>query len=128
MNMVDTSGWIEYFFSGPNASHFSKPIENIEDLIVPVICLYEVFKKVNVVGNQGQALQAIAQMRQGNIADLTENIALSASLISIKHKLPMADSMIYATALMHDAIVWTQDIDFEHLPGVNYKAGRTGRE
>ncbi|MBW2318669.1 MAG: type II toxin-antitoxin system VapC family toxin [Deltaproteobacteria bacterium] len=125
MNLVDTSGWIEYFFSEPNASHFAKPIENISDLMVPTICLYEVFKKVNVVADEAQALQAVAQMRQGRVIDLTEDIALSASLISIKHKLPMADSMIYATAKAREAVVWTQDEDFHNLPGVNFKAART---
>jgi predicted nucleic acid-binding protein len=125
MNLVDTSGWIEYFFAGPNAAHFAKPIENTAKLAVPTICLYEVFKKVNIVGNEAQALQAIAQMREGTLLELTESIALSASLISIKHKLPMADSMIYASALANDATIWTQDIDFEKLPGVKYFKART---
>ena len=125
MNLVDTSGWVEYFFSGLNASYFAKPIENTKDLLVPVVCLYEVFKKANIVADEARALQAIAQMKQGRTVDLTEDIALSASLISIKHKLPMADSMIYATAKVHGALIWTQDDDFEGLPGVNYKSART---
>ena len=125
MNLVDTSGWIEYFFAGPNATHFAKPIEKTSGLLVPTICVYEVFKKINIVGNEAQALQAVAQMRQGLVLDLTESIALSASLISIKHKLPMADSMIYASALANDATIWTQDIDFENLPGVQYTKART---
>ena len=125
MNLVDTSGWIEYFFAGPNATHFAKPIESTVELLVPTICLYEVFKKVNMVGSEAQALQAVAQMRERHVVDLTESIALSASLISIKHKLPMADSMIYATGLTNNATIWTQDIDFENLPGVKYKETRT---
>lgn len=125
MNLVDTSGWIEYFFGGRNAAYFTPPIENIEHLVVPVICLYEVFKKINVTGNEAQALQAVAQMRQGRIVDLSEDIALSAALISIKHKLPMADSMIFATALAHRAILWTQDDHFKGLQNVNYKEART---
>jgi len=125
MNIVDTSGWIEFFFAGPNATYFAKPIENTATLLVPTICLYEVFKKVNLVGSEAQALQAVAQMREGQVVDLTETIALSASLISIKYKLPMADSMIYATGLANNATVWTQDIDFERLPGVKYKEART---
>ena len=128
MNLVDTSGWIEYFFSGPNASYFGKPIEQTEDLLVPVICLYEVFKKVNIAADEGRALQAVAQMKQGQIADLTEQIALSASLVSIKHKLPMADSMIYATARAHDAVLWTQDEDFRALPHVKFKQARNARK
>ena len=125
MNIVDTSGWIEFFFAGPNATYFAKPIENTVELLIPTICLYEVFKKVNMVGSVAQALQAVAQMREGQVVDLTETIALSASLISIKYKLPMADSMIYATGLANNATVWTQDIDFERLPGVKYKEART---
>jgi toxin FitB len=124
VNLVDTSGWIEYFFDGPNAAYFTPPIEATEDLVVPTICLYEVFKKINVAGSEAQALQAIAQMKQGRILDLTEDIALSAALISSKQKLPMADSMIFATALAHGAILWTQDLHFASLPGVKYKKAR----
>ena len=125
MNIVDTSGWIEYFFSGTNASFFSKPIEDTEHLIVPVICLYEVFKKINIVAGEALALQIIAQMKQGHVVDLTEDIALRASLISIRHKLPMADSLIYATACARNALLWTQDEHFQGLSGINYKNART---
>lgn len=127
MNLVDSSGWIEYFFAGSNADYFAKPIENTKDLLIPTICLYEVFKNINSAADEAKALQAVAHMRQGTIADLTEDIALSASLISIRHKLPLADSMIYATAKRHGAVIWTQDQDFEHLPNVNYKAARQKR-
>jgi len=125
VNLVDTSGWIEYFFGGPNAGYFTPPIENTDDLIVPVLCLYEVFKKVNRVGSEAQALQAVAQMEQGSVIDLTEDVALSAALISLKHKLPMADSMIFATARAHGAVLWTQDQHFHGLPNVNYRETRT---
>ena len=125
MNLVDTSGWIEYFFGGPNAAHFTSPVETTGDLIVPVICLYEVFKKVNVAADEAQALQAVAQMKQGRIIDITEDVALSAALISLKQKLPMADSLIYATARAQGAILWTQDAHFRSLPGVKYKEART---
>ena len=121
MNLVDTSGWIEYFFGGGNASYFAKPIEQTQTLLVPVICIYEVFKKVNLVADESKALQAIAQMKQGRIVPVPEEIALKAALNSIKYKLPMADSLIYATGQVEDAIVWTQDEHFERLPGVNYK-------
>ena len=120
MNLVDTSGWIEYFFFFLNASLFADPIEDIEALIVPVICVYEVFKKVNLVADEAKALRAVAQMRQGQIIELTEDIALKAALVSIRFKLPMADSIIYATGQIENALIWTQDIDFEKLPGVKY--------
>jgi len=92
MNLVDTSGWIEYFFEGNNASYFSEAIEHTVDLIVPVVCLYEVFKKVNQVADEARALQAVAQMKQGEVIELSEEIALRAALISLKHKLTNGDS------------------------------------
>ena len=122
MNLVDTSGWIEYFFGGPNAAYFASPIETPNELIVPVICLYEVFKKVVNVGNEAQAPQAVAQMKQGSVVDLTEDVALSAALVSLRHKLPMADSLILATAQRRGAILWTQDAHFKGLPSVRYKS------
>ena len=121
MNLVDTSGWIEYFFEEKNASYFAEPIEDISKLIVPVICIYEVFKKVNIVADEARALQAVAQMRQGQLIVLSEEIALKAALISIKYKLPMADSLIYATGHLENAMIWTQDVNFQDLPGVKYK-------
>ena len=127
MNLVDTSGWIEYFFGGPNAAYFAPAIEATDDLIVPVICLYEVFKKVNAVGTEAQALQAVSQMKQGRVVDITEDIALSAALISLRRKLPMADSLIFATAQAQSAVLWTQDDHFQGLPDVKYKNARSKR-
>ena len=124
MNLVDTSGWLEYFFDEPNAAFFAPAIEKTERLLVPVICLYEVFKKINAVADQARALNAVAQMKQGRVVDVTEDVALSAALISLQHKLPRADSLIYATAHAHRAIVWTQDEDFRELAGVKYKPAR----
>jgi len=126
MNLVDTSGWIEFFFGGENASEFVDPIEDIPQLIVPVVCLYEVFKKIYSVGDEARALQAVAQMKQGSVVELNEDIALRAALISLRHKLPMADSFIYATGQLNGALVWTQDADFEGLPGVRYVEARIG--
>ena len=127
MNLVDTSGWIEYFFEGSNASYFAEPIQDTVDLIVPVVCLYEVFKKVHQVADEARALQAVAQMKQGKIIELRAEIALRAALISLKHRIPMADSFIYATGQLEKAIIWTQDEDFEGLPGVKYVEASTSR-
>jgi len=121
MNLVDTSGWLEYFFEGPNASYFSEPIEDIAHLVVPVVCLYEVFKKIAQVSDKTKALKAVAQMKQGHVIKVDEEIALRAALVSLQNKLAMADSFIYAVAQLEGAIIWTQDIDFKGLPGVNYK-------
>ena len=125
MNLVDTSGWIEYFFGGPNASFFAKPIEDTENLIVSVICMYEVFNKVNHVADETRALRVIAQMRQGRVIELSEELALHAAYASLRHRLPMADSFIYATGQLEGADIWTQDVDFKGLPGVRYKESRT---
>jgi len=121
MTVVDTSGWVEYFFDGKNAASFAHKIENTSKLIVPVICLYEVFKKVNLVADEAKALQAVAQMKQGRVVDVTEPIALQAALISIRHRIPMADSLILATAWGEQAMLWTQDEHFKGLPGVEFK-------
>lgn len=120
MNLVDTSGWLEYFFAGPRASSFAAPIQDTRRLLVPVICLYEVFKKVHLAADEAHALQCVAQMKHGRVAPLTEDIALEAALVSIKHKLPMADSMIYATGMANSATIWTQDQHFKSLHSVKY--------
>jgi predicted nucleic acid-binding protein len=121
MNVVDTSGWLEYFFDSKNADSFSSEIEATEHLVVPTICLYEVFKKVNLVAGEAKALQAIAQMKHGRVVDVTERVALQAAHISIRYKMPMADSLILATTWIEQATLHTQDEHFKGLPGVEYK-------
>ncbi len=125
MNVVDTSGWIEFLFEGKNADVFAPLIEDVDNLLVPAICLYEVFKKVNAVADESKALQAVAQMKQGKVLEITESIALRAALISLKHRLPMADSLILSTSWSEQATLWTQDEHFVGLPGVEYKSTRT---
>ena len=120
MNVVDSSGWLEYFADGPNADFFAAAIEDTETLIVPMICLYEVFKRVLVQRSESEALQAIAQMQQGRVVDLGVDIVLSAAKMSYRLKLPMADSLILTTAQAYGATLWTRDSDFKGLPGVEY--------
>jgi predicted nucleic acid-binding protein len=120
VNVVDSSAWLSYFADEPSAGNFHAPIQDTESLIVPVIILYEVFKVVLRESGENNALQVIAAMQKGNVVELTTNLAISASRLSLKYKLPMADSIILATAKQHDATVWTQDIDFEGISGVNY--------
>ncbi|MBI4736317.1 MAG: type II toxin-antitoxin system VapC family toxin [candidate division NC10 bacterium] len=121
MNLVDSSAWLEYFANGPNASVFSPAIERIDELLVPSLTLYEVFKRVLQQRDEGHALQAVAAMQQGTVVDLDARIALSAARISYENKLPMADSVILATARAYGAMVWTQDADFKGLPDVQYR-------
>ena len=120
MNIVDSSGWLEYLADGPKASSFEKPLQDLENLIVPTICLFEVFKVVLRERSESDALQAIALMKQGKVVDLTAEIALEGAKISHDHKIPMADSIVLATALNWDGTVWTQDSDFEKFSGVKY--------
>jgi len=120
MNVVDSSGWLEYFGNGPNAAFFAKAIERTSDLVVPTVSLYEVFKRVLQQRGEGDALQAVAVMQQGLVAELSGTVALSAARISVDLGLPMADSIMLSTARAYDATFWTQDADFEGVPGVNY--------
>ena len=116
MNVVDSSGWLEWFADGPNADVFAAPITHPDQLIVPTICLYEVFKVVVRQRDEGDALNAIAVMRQGQDVDLDGEIALSAARLSVTLGLPMADSIILATARAFAATLWTQDGDFAAIP------------
>jgi predicted nucleic acid-binding protein len=124
MNVVDSSGWLEYFADGPNADFFAPAIEDLSDLLVPTLSLYEVFKKVLLQRGEGDALQAVAVMVQGQCIDLDLDLALSAAKVSMDLKLPMADSVMLATAQAHGATLWTQDAHFEEITGVQYVAKR----
>ena len=120
MNLVDSSGWLEYFADGKNAKFFVQVIENTEELIVSTINLYEVYKKILLERDENSALQAIALMQQAKVVNITSSIAIMAAKLSCELKIPMADSLIYSTARIHDAVVWTQDTDFKDLEEVKY--------
>jgi toxin FitB len=120
MNVIDSSAWLEYFANGPNASFFARAIEQTDDLVVPSLTLYEVFKKVLQQADEGNALQAVAVMQQGTVVDLDARLVLDAARISIRQKLPMADSIILAAAQACEATLWTQDEDFKNIPGVQF--------
>ena len=121
MNVVDSSAWLEYFANGPNASFFAGAIEQPDSLTVPSLTLFEVFKRVLQQRDENDALQAVAIMQQGRVVDLDSSIALHAARLSVEVKLPMADSVILATARDYDATLWTQDADFKGLSGVQYR-------
>ena len=120
MNIVDSSGWLEYFANGLNADFFSTPIEETSALLVPTISLYEVFKRILQQRGETEALEAIAFMQSGKLVDLSSPIALHAAMISSDLKIPMADSIMLATAREFDAVLWTQDSDFEGLDDVKF--------
>ena len=122
MNVADSSAWLEYFADGLNAGRFAAAIEDVERLIVPSICLLEVFKRVLQQRGEQEALQAAALMRQATVEDLTVEVALDAARIGAGLKLPLADSVVMATARKYSAVLWTQDSDFDGLEGVKYFA------
>ena len=129
MNVVDSSAWLEYFGDGPNAGEFADAIAETEHLIVASITLFEVFKRIRLQRDLDAALYAVAQMQRGRVVDLDGNLAVAAAELSAESGLPMADSVILATARAEDATLWTQDVDFEGMDGVEYRAavGRSTR-
>lgn len=120
MNVVDSSGWLEFFADTLNAEVFAAPITDTENLLVPSITILEVFKRVLQQRGQDAALQAIALMKQGQVVTLDEVLALHAAKLGVELKLPLADSVILATARAYDATLWTQDADFQGIEGVRY--------
>ncbi|MCL4560105.1 MAG: type II toxin-antitoxin system VapC family toxin [Chloroflexi bacterium] len=120
MNVVDSSGWLEYFGKGLNGEFFAPAIKASTQLVVPTISMYEVYKRIVLQRDEEEALSAISWMAIGLVTDLTQEIALAAADLSVDLKLPMADSIILATARAHTAILWTQDEHFKDLPDVRY--------
>ncbi len=120
MNIVDSSGWLAYFADEPNAKHFQTPLKDTASLIVPSVTIYEVFKVVLRESNENDAIQSVAAMQRGTVVDLTAKMAIVASKLSLQNSLPMADSIILATAREFNAKIWTQDSDFENIAGVRY--------
>jgi predicted nucleic acid-binding protein len=121
-NVVDSSAWLEYFAGGAGADHFAAAIEAVDRLVVPSVCLLEVFKVVLRQRGESDALQAVALMQQGRVVELDGPLALAAAKIGVDRKLPLADSIVYATAQLVGALVWTQDSDFDGLPDVHFFA------
>lgn len=120
MNVVDSSGWLEYLADGPNAGFFENAIESTDDLVVPSISILEVFKWVLRERGEGDALQAAALMQQGHVVSLDAALAISAAKLGTDLKLPLADSVMLATARAFNADLWTQDSHFDGIQGVRY--------
>ncbi len=120
MNVVDSSGWLEYFANGKNAGFFARAVEDASELIVPSLSLFEVFKRVLQQRGEPAALQAVALMHQGRVVDLDATLALAAARLSVEERLPLADSVMLATARAFNAILWSQDADFKGRDGVRF--------
>ena len=125
MKLIDSSAWLEYFAGGPQASQFAAAIEQVADVLVPTIVLLEVTRRVMQQRDEDAALQIAAMLHQGQVVPLDSGIALSAAQLGVAHRLPLADSIIYATARQYQATVWTMDAHFADLPGVRYVAKRS---
>ena len=120
MNIVDSSGWLAYFADEPNAKYFLAPLNDSAKLVVPSVTIYEVFKVILREAGENDALQSVVAMQKGTVVDLDASLAIAASLLSLEHNLPMADSIILATAREFKAVIWTQDADFKNINNVKY--------
>src|SRR4030043_1525578 len=117
MNIVDSSGWLEYFADGANLGFFARPIQDLAQLVVPTLSLYEVFKRIAQQRGEGDALQAIAVMQQATVVDLTSPLAVDSARLSLEARLPMADRIILATARAFEATLWTEGAEFQNMKG-----------
>jgi predicted nucleic acid-binding protein len=122
VNLVDSSAWLAYFAGEPNVGFFAGAIEDDEALLVPSVCLYEVFKVVLRERGEDAAFAAVAAMERGEVIDLNSDLAMEAAALGLEENLAFADSVIYAVAKKRDAILWTQDLHFRGKPGVKFKA------
>ncbi|MDD5090376.1 MAG: type II toxin-antitoxin system VapC family toxin [Candidatus Wallbacteria bacterium] len=126
MNLVDSCGWLEYLADGPNADYFSGPLLDTDNLLVPAICIHEVFKKILSEAGEDRAMQMAAAMMQSQIVDLDADLAVESARLSHKHKLPLADGVILAAAERFNAMIYTQDRHFRGLPNVRYIEKKSG--
>ncbi len=124
MNLVDSCGWLEYMADGKHAGFYAQPLGDVRRLVVPAICVYEVFHKVLAKRGENDALQAAAAMCQGSVSPLDDSLALEAARLGLEHRLPLADSIILATAQRFKAVIWTQDRHFAKMPGVRMPKGK----
>ena len=120
MNIVDSSGWLAYFADEPNAKYFLTPLNDSASLVVPTVTIYEVCKVILRESSENDVLQAVVAMQKGAVVDLTPSLAIAASKLSLEHNLPMADSVVLATAREFNGILWTQDSDFKKINNVKY--------
>jgi len=124
VNVVDSSAWLEYFGDGPNAADFATAIEETEQLAVPTLTLFEVFRRTHQLKDEATALEAVAVMLQGRVVELSAGLAIDAAKLSLETGLALADSIILATARAEDAVLWTQDAHFEGLEKVEFRRKR----
>lgn len=122
MTVVDSSGWLEFLTDGPLAGRYSRYLRDLDNILTPSIVLFEVYKWIKRERSEEEALVAVAQLEKTRVAPLTATVALTAADVGLEHKLAMADSIVYSTALLNRAQLVTSDRDFDGLPGVKYLA------
>ncbi|MCE2690949.1 MAG: type II toxin-antitoxin system VapC family toxin [Betaproteobacteria bacterium] len=122
LNVVDSSGWIEYFQDSPRADLFAAAVEDRAHLVVPTIALFEVCKILSRSLDATVVDTCLDVMRMGQVVDLTDARAIAAAKASRAHGLALADAAMYSIAREHGATFWTQDVDYQGLPGVEYLA------
>ena len=120
MTVIDSSGWIHYLTNGDLAEPFAKYFSKYEEIVTPTIVFYEVYKKIKQEFSQEEAYLAVSQMNRTRVVPLGESLACHAADISLEHQLAMADAIVYATALAHQATLVTSAADFKGLPKVSY--------
>jgi len=120
MNVIDSSAWLSYFAGDTNSGYFAKPIETLDELLIPSITITEVFKNILRQKGEEPALLAVAHMEQGTVVPLDKELSVNAAYYGVKHGLPLADSIVYATAQKFSAVLWTQDSDFKDLKNVKF--------
>ncbi|MBF0543047.1 MAG: type II toxin-antitoxin system VapC family toxin [Candidatus Riflebacteria bacterium] len=119
-NLVDSCGWLEYISGSLRGKEYYDPVNDYENLIVPSICIFEVFKKILIHQDEEEALRVVANMQLGRVVDMDGRVAIDATQLSKEHKIPMADSIILATARIFLATIWTQDNHFKGMKSVKY--------
>ena len=122
MNVVDSSGWIEYFIDTANADNFAPAIEKTALLIVPTLSFFEVHRYLSRNADDERRDECLDVMRRGTVIELTTARAIAASSMAQKHRLAMADAVMYSIAREFNATFWTQDVDYKDLPGVAFHA------
>ncbi|HEX7557274.1 MAG TPA: type II toxin-antitoxin system VapC family toxin [Leptolinea sp.] len=122
MNLIDSSGWFEYFINSSNARHFVPVIENMDELIISPLNFFEIYKRVQREFGADEANRAVGFLKNARVVDISTSIALAAAELSKIHHLHMADSFLLATAQSEDAVLWTMDSHFKDIPGVQYFA------
>ena len=122
MRVVDSSGWLEFLTDGPLAARYASYLEELDDVLTPTVVVFEVYKWIKRERSEEEALIAAAQIEKTRIVPLTTTVALTAADLGLEHRLAMADSIVYSTALLHQAELVTSDRDFASLPGVEYVA------